>query len=96
MDARKLRILDQILSHLSDSQAGSLKSLLDDENKPVVEESEDEASVMSDEPAIEDKVDGAIAEVSGDKALGDKEELLPGEEEMTDDELSELLKKHLS
>jgi hypothetical protein len=44
MDPRKLKLLEEILSHLSDSQGGDLKSLLDESKKPQLPEVLDDGS----------------------------------------------------
>lgn len=96
MDPRKLSLLEEILSHLKDSQAGGLKSLLDEENKPALPEGVDgeEALETPGEESLEDKISSLDKPEIEDKAQNP--DLIPGEEEMSDDELSELVKKFLS
>ena len=90
MNPMKLKLLEEILSHLSDSQAGDLKSLLDNENKPEAIDSLD-AEEITEVPGSEEIVD------KSDVIPGlEKEASIPGEEDMSDEELSELIKKHLS
>jgi hypothetical protein len=98
--------LNETLSHLDESQGHDLKSLLEKENMPKMEEGspEEEASESPDEAMSEgDKPKGLSiekVEVLGKPKAGMSEDesndKLPGEEEMSDDELNELLKKHLS
>ncbi len=96
MDAMKLKLLEEILSHLSDSQGSDLKSLLDESKAPPMVEEAD--------PLSGDKPDGLkvkSVEVMGDP-LAEKE---PGDEmaldeasggnEMSDEELEELVSKYL-
>lgn len=99
--------LQELESHLSDSQGMDLKSRLDNIKNPMkgnplsLKEEElmedgkpkgiaiEKVSVLSKPKSFDDKVEEAI---SGqvDKS---SEKLLPGEEEMTDEELEELLKR---
>jgi hypothetical protein len=95
--------LNEALSHLDDSQAGDLKSMLDDSKKPsMIEGSQDEegSESPSDEAMEDGKPKGLSIEkidVLGKPGVGDSSDSkLPGEDEMSDDELNELLKKHLS
>lgn len=97
MDAMKLQLLEEILEHLSSSQGNDLKSLLDESKKPPMEMGMDgkpkgleveKVSVMGRpdmDPDEKMKMDMDSSDVSQD----------PGEEDMTDDELQELLGKYL-
>src|SRR4051812_21511193 len=99
--------LNETLSHLDDSQADDLKSLLDKSKAPELKEGspEEEASESPDEEMAEDgkpkglsieKVEVLGKPKNGLDDAGSDDQKLPGEEEMSDDELNELLKKHLS
>jgi hypothetical protein len=97
--------LNETLSHLDGSQADDLKSMLDSSKMPEGSPEEE----ASESPMEEMKEDGKPKGLSIEKVevLGkpnhgvgaddsESSEKLPGEEEMSDDELNELLKKHLS
>jgi hypothetical protein len=89
MDA--IRVLEEILEHLKSSQGDDLKSRLDDSRKPMLpeESSEEEALEQPQEEEIEDQL-GKPKGIEVEKVgiLGK-----PSEEEPSDDELEELLKK---
>ena len=122
MNPLRLKILDQILSHMDSSQGGELKRLLEEKKNPLatspdkssdtLPELPDELKDLKEKPkgiqvekvsviakpknsAVDDKVDDAIAESEAEKDPLKKSKLLPGEEEMTDDELEELVGKYL-
>lgn len=115
--------LEDLQTHLSDSQGMDLKSRLDEMRNPIkkenplsgMNEEEDEEkdpldaskggllesskpkgvaiekiSVMAKPKSYDDKVNDAISKTDDRKDAG---KLMPGEEEMTDDELEELLKR---
>lgn len=93
MNPLKVKLLEEILSHLSDSQAGDLKSLLDESKKPKMpEESPEEEALES--PKEELAEDGKLE--SSEVSSSDPKSVIPGEDEMTDEELKELIAKHLS
>lgn len=117
MNPMKLKLIEELLSHLSDSQGSDLKSMLDESKKPMMEEDEESEGlphemaeakpkglkiesieVMKKPKRFDDQANEAIAEISKKPEMPMEEEAssLPGEEEMSDDELSELLKKYLS
>jgi hypothetical protein len=90
--------LNETLSHLDESQAGDLKSMLEESKKPEL--GLDDMIESEGEDFEQPKGVSAVEKI---KVLGKPEaeesedtETLPGEEEMSDDELNELLKKHLS
>lgn len=86
--------LGETLSHLDLSQGDDLKGLLDKERAPKEESPTEEASESPKDEDLEIVIGKPKQEVG---ALGsESSEKLPGEEEMSDDELNELLKKHLS
>lgn len=111
MDPLKLKkqLLDEVLEHLAGSQGKDLKSLLDEDRnpKPPIEGSPEEEALEnpSDEAAEDGKPKGiAIEKV---KVMGKptsfnddaKDALdakgLSGDQEISDSELEELLKKYL-
>ncbi len=94
MNGLKLKLLGELLDHLSQSQGGDLKSLMDEEAKPP----EEEVS-----PLEEGKPKGIeVAKVSvlgKPKSFDDQageamdQAVPPKEDEPTDEELEELLRK---
>lgn len=101
---RLIKLLDELRSHLDMSQGMDLKSMLDQSKmgeSQVGVENPDEEALETDEnepkgvsmekvslmgkPAIPGEKESAMEEDGMDK--------LPGEEEMSEDELEELLKK---
>lgn len=112
MNSMKMKILDEILSHLDDSQGSELKSLLDESKKPM-EDPEglkiQSVEVMKPEGEEEELADADQPQTVGSKIgypgfpkppkkekptamLGSE---ISDEPEMNDDELEELLRKHL-
>ncbi len=105
MDPRKLKVLGEIIDHLTSRQGGNLKSLLDESKMPVVEEIDVE-KMPEDDSMIgdpqEDKISDMGSEVPEIEATpeGEVEEIAqdgmvaenPGEE-LTDEELEALLAK---
>lgn len=111
MNPMKMKLIEELMSHLDSSQGGDLKSMMDmDKNKagvgadPLGEEEEmDEmgkpkgimvkkVSIMGKKPEMEEGSLGKMGHEMNDVAgVGESPE-----EEMSDDELSELLKKVLS
>jgi hypothetical protein len=110
MDALKIKQLikglEELQSHLTSSQGMDLKSLLDSSKAPKVELGEElpdelgkpkgvsisKVSVLEKpKQGFDDKVNEAIASQDGDE----KPSMLPDEDEMTDEELEELLGKVL-
>jgi hypothetical protein len=111
MNSLKVKLLDQLMSHLTDSQGRDLKELLDQSKMPMegspLEEAMDgpkEALLKGDKPkgiSIEkvevlgkpkDPTQGQFDE-KADQAIQDATSA--GEEEMSDDELEELLSQYL-
>lgn len=111
MNSIKMKLLDELLSHLDGMQGNDLKSLLDEHNKPPVDESVPEDSEMPDEmkdamgkpkgikvESVEimkpKSKDDVIDEVTKPDGMGSEDtSKAPGEDEMSDEELQELLKK---
>lgn len=110
MNNLKMKLLDELLSHLADSQGGDLKSLLDESKKPPIEE-----LGMSDDLDEEGNPKGLKVEsieVMGapkqgfdqkvNEAIADSSDrkkpaaMIEGsdEPEMDDDEIAELLRKY--
>ena len=101
MNALKMKLVEELMSHLSSSQGNDLKSLLDKSKAPMEEEMPEEmmdkpkgisvekVSVMGKPKGFDEKADEAIESMDGEP----KEDLMPGETEMSDDELEELLKQ---
>ncbi len=105
MDPMKLKILDAIIQHLTNSQGGDLKSLLDESKAPPMDGSGSDpkgleiskVSVLGDKPgdmASAVKPDGGVG-VDDDSAGPDADDIKGGDDEMSDDELQELLAKCL-
>lgn len=104
MDQRKLKVLGDIIDHLTNQQGGNLKSLLDESKMPVVEEVDVEAmpgdpmegdpqekdisDMGSEVPEIEATPEGEVEEIANDGMVSEN----PGEE-LTDEELEALLAK---
>ncbi len=105
-----IKLLEEAISHLSNSQANELKELLDRSRAPMEDAmdasklmpgeeelgegkpkgiSVEKVSILGKKPSMDDKVEEAMKPEMDAK-------MVPGEEEMTDDELDELLKKSLS
>jgi len=102
----KKELFDELLSHLEGSQGNDLKSLLaqmEAKEKPGMEESESpEMQALEDASGVEEhdemgKPKGiAIEKISVGKPDELAEAAEGDQDEMSDDELSELLKKYLS
>jgi hypothetical protein len=111
MNSMKLKLLEEILGHLSDSQANDLKSLLDESKNPPI----DPLKKMAPEKEGDMDDKGKPKGISIEKVelmgkpraqlddLGDrddmeddlKDDLPTNEDDMTDDELRELIERHL-
>lgn len=101
-NARIIKLLDELKSHLEMSQGGDLKSLLDqskmDDAKVGVEnpmEDSLETDALKPKGLSIEKVE-VMGKPKLDEELSEQEDpksLMPGEEEMTPEELEELLKK---
>lgn len=85
MDSMKMKLLDELLEYLASRQGKGLKSLVDSKNMPMESEKVEVESKPEFDKQAEEAMEEAVPEAK-----------LPGEEEMSDDELEELLKKHLS
>jgi hypothetical protein len=119
MNALKLKILNELMDHLGESQGGDLKSLLDESKKPKEMEIEGDPKGLKVESVEimgkpEDEVAANEQKEKGD-SLGsligypgepNPKHPLPkplkptamnesGDEEMSDDELKELLKQYM-
>lgn len=110
MDMNKLKVIEDLIEHLSGSQGMDLKSLLDESRKPKEAELElegedpkglkvESVEVMGKPKNFDDQANEAISaqsEKPGMELESGKTSAMPGEEEMTDDELQELLGKYLT
>ena len=92
------------MAHLDTVQASDLKSLLDQSKMaPVIEEKPpglegEEVDPIADIESLSDmdkKPESEMSEGSEESESSEPAEKLPGEEEMSDEELDELLKKSL-
>lgn len=89
MDDRKIKILEDIMAYLSDSQGSELHDEMMKSKAPAIEiEAKSEG-----EPMIMEEKEKSIPGMDDPKE--DAAEMGMGEEEMTDDELQELLREHL-
>ncbi len=100
MNAMKMKLLDELLDFLSSSSGKDLKAQIDQskaESMSPMGEKPPEMDGMGKpkmpDPSMDEK---DPEEMSESPEMEAKEKLMPGEEEMNDDELDELLKKHLS
>ncbi len=96
MNPLKLKVLEDIIKHLSSSQGQDLKGLLDESKKPPEMEipggKESEAEEMGDMGKPKDlaiEMDVPLEEEG-------KSEMPGGESEMSDSEMEEMIKKYLS
>lgn len=69
MNGLKVKLLDELMDHLGDSQGGELKSMLDESHKPKEGVKVESVEIMGQKPAFDQKVDEALA--SNDKEKGD-------------------------
>lgn len=86
MSSRIIKLLDELDQHLNVIRSKVLRTSMDEEAKPPIEEGQIEGIEGSPE-------EEAIEPIEEEKS----ESLLPAEEkeeEMTDEELDELMKKH--
>lgn len=100
-NALKIKLLDEVLSHLSSSRGKDLKALLDSDGKPAEgmpgEGNEMDADGMP-MPKKDSVVEDALAEAPEVEAAGIKpkmgdEAAIGDHDEITDEELEELLRK---
>lgn len=87
----KIKVLEEILAYLQDAQGGELKGALDESMKPVAPEMPE----AGEAEAFEGKVEGAPMPGEEEAAPMAMEGGEGGEEEMTDEEMDELLREHL-
>jgi len=126
MNRLKVKLLDELMDHLSDSQGSDLKGLMDESKNPMENEMGEDGKpkglkiesveIMGKKPEIEDvalndnKEKGdSLGSLIGYPGEPKPKNPLPkpmypkptamnegmGEDEMTDDELKELLKRHM-
>lgn len=86
----KIKVLEEILAYLQDAQGGELKGALDESMKPA----EPEMPEAVEAEAFEGKVEGAPMP-GEEEAEAAPMAMEGGEEEMTDEEMDELLREHL-
>lgn len=102
MNDLKLKLIDELIEHLSSLRGKDLKSMLDEEKMPAPLEGEvipKELEIEEDDggvPVSDSEIPESVT-VEGEDLDLEEKTALPGgkEEEMTDEELEELLKKSL-
>lgn len=94
MNPLKLKLLEELLEHISGSQGNDLKSLLDESKKPQVEEEvSDSSDPLSEVPK---GLSGEKVEVLEKPEGESKGPSLPSDQDMSEDELKELIEQYLS
>lgn len=102
MDPRKMQILEELIEHLGGKESAKFKSALDEERnpKPLEEEKPEgmEIEIVGKPEGKDAELEAAIKRHGG--GLGEDEspvmEASEGEDEMSDEELKEMLEKYMA
>lgn len=92
MNPLKLKLLSELIDHMSSSQGMDLKSLMDEEKmKSSVKEPMEGMEVVKEDPLSPEKPMMDSEQMEGASGSVGPEVVEGGDEEMSDDELKELL-----